>query len=254
MPLADELAAPECDLAEALRSGAVAPGMVFESDDATACYPAGAGSGLLVRDDGVRRIAAIDARPLFVNESLAQDGNAALAINLLGRHAVVVWYVPSILDTDLEGGDPSLGELTPPWVSPVLVILLFAGVAAAVWRGRRFGPLVVERLPVTVRANETTQGRGRLYERSRDAAHAAAQLRAAALTRLARRLGLGPAARADQVADAAAARTGLDRRAVHAVLIDDIPHSDADLVGLRARLRDLEEAVHAATRPERKSR
>ena len=248
--------APACDLPEAVRSGAVAPGMVFDPSGGavTACYPADLGAGLLVQLDGAHRVAAIDARPLFVNEALANDGNAALAVNLLGRHPVVVWYVPSIFDTDLEGADPSLGQLTPPWVSPVIVVLLCAGVAAALWRGRRFGPLVVERLPVTVRAGETTEGRGRLYARAGDAAHAAEQLRGAALGRLARTLALGPAAHADQIADAAATRTGLDRRAVRGVLIDDIPQSDADLVGLRARLRDLEEAVHAAVRPERNSR
>ena len=41
------------------------------------------------------------------------------------------------------------------------------------WRGRRLGPLVVEPLPVVVKAVESTQGRGRLYRRVRDRAHAA---------------------------------------------------------------------------------
>ncbi|MET0811571.1 MAG: DUF4350 domain-containing protein [Microbacterium sp.] len=250
----DTTVAPSCDLAEAERSGAVAPGTLFDpSAGATACYPTGQGWGLVVQDDGARRIVAIDARSLFVNELLSSDGNAALAMNLMGRHPVVVWYMPDLFDTDIEG-TPSLGELTPPWVSPVIVVLLVAGVAAGIWRGRRFGPLVVERLPVTVRVGETTEGRARLYARAGDAAHAAAQLRAAALGRLGRRLGLGPAARADQIADAAATRTGLDRRAVHATLIDDTPAAGSDLVGLRTRIRDLEEAVDAALRPERNSR
>lgn len=253
---ADGPVAPECDLAEAVRAGDVSPGLLLApGDDAViACYPTGDGWGLLVHeDDDGRRVAAIDAGALFVNEALAEDGNAALAINLLGRHPVVVWYVPGPFDTDLEG-TPTLGELTPPWVSPVIVLLLVAGVAAGIWRGRRFGPLVRERLPVTVRVGETTEGRARLYARAGDAPHAAAQLRGAALRRLARRLGLGPAARADQIADAAATRTGLDRGTVRGILIDDIPASGADLLGLRTRIRDLEDAVEAALRPERNSR
>ena len=133
----------------------------------------------------MRRVSAVDGRTLFANESLAENGNAALALNLMGRHPRVVWYVPSLTDTDLTG-DPTLGELTPPWVSPVIVLLLVAGIAAGVWRGRRFGPLVPERLPVTVRASETTEGRARLYARSRDAVHALDQLRVSALGRLAR--------------------------------------------------------------------
>jgi hypothetical protein len=253
---------PSCDLPEAVRSGAVAPGMIFTrsgSDGVDACYPAGAAFGLLVgpspvgdRSDG--RIAVVDGRTLFANEHLAENGNAALALNLIGRHPVVVWYVPSLSDTDLENTDPSLGELTPPWVSPAIVLLLLAGATAALWRGRRFGPLVRERLPVSVRAAETTEGRARLYATSRDALHAADQLRIAALGRIGRALGLGTAATAGEIADAAAATTGLERSAVQGILIDDIPRSDADLVLLDARLRHLEGAVHAAARPERNTR
>ena len=194
-------------------------------------------------------MAAVDGRAVFTNEHLAEAGNAALAVNLLGRHPTLVWYMPSIADSDLAAGDPTLGELTPPWVSPVIVLLLTAGVAAAIWRGRRFGPLVAERLPVTVRAAETTEGRARLYAHARDAVHAADQLRIGALGRLGRMLGLGPSASAPEIADAAAARTGFDRGAVRGILIDELPRTDADLVDLDRRLRSLEQAVHASVRP-----
>jgi hypothetical protein len=127
-------------------------------------------------------------------------------------------------------------------------------VAAGIWRGRRFGPLVAERLPVTVRAAETTEGRARLYAQARDALHAADQLRIGSLGRLGRMLALGPSASAEEVADAAAARTGIDRGAVRAILIDELPHTDAELVALDQRLRALEEAVHTAVRPERNTR
>jgi len=249
---------PACDLADAVRAGAVAPGVVFSRGGSAAvseCYPAGDGFGLLVatnRGDG--RVAAVDGRALFTNEHLAADGNAALAVNLMGRHPLVVWYEPAVGDTDLDLADPTLGELTPPWVSPVIVLLLAAGIAAAVWRGRRFGPLVAERLPVSVRASETTEGRARLYARSRDALHAADQLRIPALGRIGRALSLGAAASAAEIADAASAVTGLDRAAVRGILIDDVPRTDAELVALHARLRHVEDAVHAAVRPERNSR
>lgn len=244
--------APACDLADAERAGPVAPGRVFSpGSGTTACYPAGEGMGLLVGTDGDRRISAVDGETLFTNEYLADAGNAALALNLMGRHPLVVWYVPSLGDTDLAATDPTLGELTPPWVSPAIVVLLAAGIAAAIWRGRRFGPLVAERLPVTVRASETTEGRGRLYARARDAGHAADQLRIGALGRISRALALGPAASAPEIADAAATRTGMPRGDVRALLIDDVPRTDGDLLTLRGRLRDLEDAVHAAVRPER---
>jgi hypothetical protein len=253
---------PSCDAAAATRSGAVAPGAVFTPSGANtveACYPAGEGYGLLVggslpggRADG--HVAIVDGHELFTNEHLAEDGNAALALNLMGRLPVVVWYVPGLEDTDLENADPSLGDLTPPWVSPAIVLLLVAGLAAAVWRGRRFGPLVAERLPVSVRASETTEGRARLYAQSRDALHAVDQLRIRSLGRIGRALGLGAGATAAEIADAAAAQTGLDRAGVRGILIDDLPRADSDLVMLDARLRHLEGAVLAAVRPERNTR
>ena len=105
-----------------------------------------------------------------------------------------------------------------------------------------------------MRAGETTEGRARLYAHARDALHAADQLRIGTLGRLGRVLGLGPAASAEEIADAAAARTGIDRGAVRGILIDDIPQTDADLVALDDRLRALEKAVQAAVRPERNTR
>jgi hypothetical protein len=246
---------PECDLAEAQRTGAITPGALYQPGSQTvACYPTGGGYGLLASEAEGSRVVAVDGRALLSNEHLAEAGNAALAVNVLGRHPRLVWYMPGIGDTDLPAGDPTLGELTPPWVSPVIVLLLVSGVAAAIWRGRRFGPLVTERLPVTVRAAETTEGRGRLYAQARDALHAADQLRIGTLGRLGRMLGLGPSASADEIADAAAARTGADRGAVRGILIDEIPHTDAELVALDQRLRALEEAVHTAVRPERNTR
>lgn len=245
------LAAASCALPAAERAGRIAPGALYQpGDDVQSCYPTGGGYGLLSVTDGERRTTAIDARALLTNERLAENGNAALGVNLLGRHPQLVWWMPALTDTDLSDSTPSLGELTPPWVSPVIVMLLVSGLAAAIWRGRRFGPLVAERLPVSVRAGETTEGRARLYAHARDALHAADQLRIGALGRLARLLGLGPQASAEEIADAAAARTGWDRGAVRGILLEEIPRTDAELVGLERRLTELEQAVHARVRPE----
>lgn len=250
------LVEPECDFAEAERAGAIAPGTLFDAGGGpfTACYATEAGAGLIVGTDGAHRVSAVDGRSLFVNSTLADEGNAALALNLMGRHSSVVWYVPTLTDTDLPNTEPSLGELTPPWVSPAIVLLLAAGLAAGIWRGRRFGPLVAERLPVTVRASETTEGRARLYAGSRDATHAGDQLRIAALERIGRDLGLGPASAVDDIVDAISAQTGRDRTSIRAVLVDDLPRTDADLVTLYMRLSDLEGSVRASQHPERNTR
>ncbi|MFT4219799.1 MAG: DUF4350 domain-containing protein, partial [Microbacterium sp.] len=189
------LVAPDCAQPDAARAGSVVPGALFASEGASVvgCYPVDDGFGLLVSDrTPTARVAALDARGILTNEHLAADGNAALALGLAGRNAKLVWYMPSPLDSDLGASAPSLADLTPPWVTPALVMLLCGAVVAGVWRGRRFGPLVAEKLPVTVRASETMQGRARLYARSRDAAHALDALRLGAVDRIARLLGLGP--------------------------------------------------------------
>jgi hypothetical protein len=252
---ADEQIDPGCALPEAERAGRLTPGALFaqaaDDDETIACYRTADGAGLLVRDDGTQRTAAIDGAALFTNARLAEAGNAALAANLLGRHGQLVWYSPSLDDSDFADTAPSLGDLTPPWVTPAILLLIAATIAAAVWRGRRFGPLVSERLPVTVRAGETTEGRARLYARSGDPTHAADQLRIAALRRSSRSLGLGPAASAAEIADAIAARLGLDRAAAHRLLIDEDIATDAGLVSLADDLRDLERRLAAHLRPER---
>ena len=92
---------------------------------------------------------------------------------------------------------------------------------------------------------------GWAHAMARDAVHAADQLRLSALVRLSRLLGLGPAASATEIADAAADRLGWDRRAVRGILIEELPRDDAQLVALRDRLSHLEGAVREAVRPER---
>lgn len=250
--IGDGTVGPGCDLPDARRAGAVTIGTGFDvPSTANRCYPVGDGFGVVAEDRGDGRLVAIDGTAVMINERLATAGNAALALNLLGRHDSLVWYVPDYGDSDEFAPPPSFAELTPPWVTPVMVLLLLSGVAAAVWRGRRLGPLVAENLPVTVRAGETTAGRARLYARSGDATHAADQLRIGALRRMARLLGLGPAASALEIADAVAGRLGADRAVIRGILITDPSPTDRDLVDLADRVRSLENAVTRAVRPER---
>jgi hypothetical protein len=246
---------PACDVAaaEAARPARVGE-LYLPGDGVTGCYPADDGFGVLVAGGDGSSVAAVDGVTVLTNRALPLDGNAALAVGLLGRSSSLVWYVPSPEDADTGAGAPTIGDLTPPWVSPALVLLLIAGLAAALWRGRRFGPLVVERLPVTVRASETTEGRGRLYAASGDAAHALAELRHATRRRLAGLLGLSPRVPAEQLADAVAERVSAERAVVRGILIDDLPRTDRDLVAASDRLRDLETSVRATLRTERTPR
>ncbi|RWR22243.1 DUF4350 domain-containing protein [Microbacterium enclense] len=251
----DRTVEPSCETPAARTAGPARTGELYlPGDGVTGCYPTDGGFGVLVRENGAGTVTAVDGFSVLTNRVLPLDGNAALALGLLGGSPTVVWYVPSPADADTGAEVPTIGDLTPPWVTPVMVLLLVAGVAAALWRGRRFGPLVTERLPVTVRANETTEGRARLYAASGDAAHALDELRRATRRRLVRRLGMSARTPAGQLADAVAERLGADRAVVHGILIDDLPHTDRDLVAASDRLRDLETSVDATLRTERTPR
>ena len=245
--------APGCALPAAGRAGSILPGTLFappDGSDVTACYTVDKDAALLARTRAGSTVTLIDAAELFTNSTLTENGNAALGVNLLGGRSTLIWYMPSAADADAGEVPPSLGELTPDWVSPAIVLLLLAGVAAAVWKGRRFGPLVAENLPVTVRAAETTDGRARLYARSGDRLHAADRLRIGTIGRLAHLLGLGRTTAANEVSDAVADRLGMPRAEVRGILLDDRPTTDRDLLALSDRLRDIERRAHQAVRPE----
>ncbi len=245
------LVAPECALGDAERAGEIRPHTVYDAADATACYPSAGGYAVVVTERPDGRAVAVDGMALFANDTIADDGNAALALNLLGGRENLIWYVPSLADSDLEPRTPSLGDLTPPWVTPAILVLLAAGVTAALWRGIRFGPLVSERLPVVVRGEETSQGRAFLYRRSRDAGHQAALLRRGTRTRIARILGLPASAPVDDVADALSHVTGLPPSSIHDTLGGPAPASRRELEELPGRLKRLETAARDALHPER---
>ena len=218
--------------------------------DASACFPGGNGSYAVVEtteEDGATTT-VLDGDPLLSNDGVLAYGNAALALTVLGANETLVWYIPTLADVAVTG-PPSLAELTPGWVTPVLVLLLVVTIAAALWRGRRFGPLVVENLPVTVRASETVEGRARLYERSSARGRALDALRVGAVSRIASALRLARTASVEEVIAATAATTGLDPAAVRDVLVGKMPGSDRELVQLSDRLGTLEASVASAVDP-----
>ncbi|MFS0893322.1 DUF4350 domain-containing protein [Microbacterium sp. 179-I 3D3 NHS] len=243
-------AAADCPVPEFAEVGTIRPDRMFSpADGVTACFGDADAGAVLVDDRDDRRRVVVEATKLFSNAYLAENGNAALALALLGQTERVVWYVPSFDDSDIEGQAPqdALGSLTPAWVTPAILLLLAAGIAAAIWRGQRFGPLVAETLPVTVRASETMHGRARLTARAADAPHAASALRDGARRRLARRLGLAVHAAVDEVADAASDRLRIPRGTLQSLLDGPPPADDRELIELARRLDELEDAVDSET-------
>lgn len=183
------------------------------------------------------------------NDQITQGSNAAVMLRVLGHSNRVVWYVPTREDVPADD-DSGLGSVLPPWLGPVLALGGVAFLGLVLWRGRRFGRLVPEPLPVVVRAVETTESRGRLYRRARDASRAAATLQLATRTRLADYLGLPrpspsiSARGADQALVAAvSAVTGRPIGDVGALLLGPPPNQDDHLVALATELAALEKEV-----------
>jgi hypothetical protein len=180
---------------------------------------------------------------MLSNEGLAVTGNAALVLRSLGAHDRLVWYLPD--PNDGFGTEP-LTEQFPLLVGPVALQLVLVGLAVVLWRGRRLGPVVVEPLPVLVRATETTRGRGRLYRRAHAHAHAAAALRAGLISRLAGRVGLPPHATPAEVVDTLGRASGRDPAQISDLLYGPPPTTDAGLVALTQALDTLESEVQQA--------
>ncbi len=218
------------------------------SDDVTLCFADGEGAaGLAVTTVDGRYVAALATSLPLTNGALDSDGNAALALRLLGRNADLVWYTPDAGDLlGLDSGPSSvgIGQLVPGWVGFAAIQLFVLVVFVALWRGRRLGPLVAEPLPVVVQSSEVTRGRGRLYRRSRSYGHAGAALRAATASRCAQRLGLPRSAGAQAILDEVSYASGRSRDEVALLLYGPPPTSDTGLTHLARELDRLESEVH----------
>ncbi|MET7462578.1 DUF4350 domain-containing protein [Nonomuraea sp. NPDC005501] len=239
---------PECPLPAATAAGsAFMGGSAFTAPrGATGCYPVAGDAGwtLVSLPNAGGTTTVVGGGEFMTNRRLAEDGNAALALNLLGSAKAVTWLVEPPPDETLAGpAGESVYDLMPPGVPWAVGMAVVAVLVTALWRGRRLGPVVTERLPVVVRAAETVEGRGRLYRARRARGRAADVLRAGAIDRLVPRLGLTAEAGRHEVVAAVAVRTGHDPRQVGAALYGPEPADDAGLVALAQYLDSIERTV-----------
>ncbi|MGW6861825.1 DUF4350 domain-containing protein [Streptomyces xanthophaeus] len=254
---ADDLA-PGCALPAATSAGRATTGTGLRYSTtrpgATACYPGNGHPTLLVLPTGTTGgdTVVLGSESILLNENLAQEGNASLALQLLGSHPDLVWYLPTLSDTDPDATsadeDESLFDLVPAGWSWALLQLFVAAVLAALWRARRLGPLVTENLPVVIRASEATEGRARLYRKAGARDRAATVLRAAARERLAALVGVPQSQAHDPAALVPAVSTRLPdgSRDTTALLFGPTPSDDAALVALADHLDALEREVRTS--------
>jgi hypothetical protein len=240
--------APGCLLPAARRAGAAdAGGLVYDVNaadlgDPALCYALDGSPSLVQGQVDSRPVTLLGSASPLTNSRLDDEGNAALALGLLGGRARLVWYLPSAADLPASG-QKSFYDLVPGGVWWGLVQLAVALLLLALWRGRRLGPVVVEALPVVVRAAETVEGRARLYRRNSARGRAADALRAGVRSRLTSALGLPRRADPPAVVAAVAARSRRDGASVSGLLYGAAPADDAALVRLADALDALEREV-----------
>ncbi|MFJ8800087.1 DUF4350 domain-containing protein [Streptomyces sp. NPDC102487] len=247
----DSTLSPDCTLPAARRAGSADTGGVrytTTAPDADACYPSD-GRPTLLRlpaRSGNGDTVVLGAPDVLSNERLDEHGNASLALQLLGSRSHLVWYLPSLSDTSAtDAGDRSFFDLLPSgWLWGTLQLFVAAALAA-LWRARRLGPLVPERLPVAIRASETVEGRARLYRKANARDRAGTALRSTTRTRLAPLVGVPPAqAHAPEaLLPALSAHLDGDGQALHQLLFGPPPHDDAALISLADQLDALAREV-----------
>lgn len=224
---------PQCGLRGATLAGTVSFGQsetYTAPSGATSCYPESGKPRLVQYQTGSRTVTVLGAARPLTNGYLTDEGNAALAMNLVGARSQVIWLIPDVQpkNSGEQAGDQTLTDLLPPGVKLFFLGLVVAVIPIALWRGRRLGPVVAEALPVVVRSAETVTGRSRLYRAHRARGRAAEALRAGARDRIIPLLGLprtvaqilpaqDPGA-VHEVVTAVAARTDHDERTVATAL------------------------------------
>ena len=241
---------PECEDPDAVAAGSAFQGQVvlyadYDDSGINRCFDPYSSLYVDLRTDA-HRVSVLAGTQFVRNDSITQEGHAALALRVLGRNPTLTWYLPS--EDALPGADDPqvqssnvIWKMFPGWAGPALAILLAAGAAAAFWRGRRFGKLVPEALPVAVPASEAAAGLGRLYRQSHACGHAGAALRAACAARLASRFGLPASAAPDVVCSRLSDALHVSPDLVQHLVYGPPPATDADLLVLAANLRQLED-------------
>ncbi|MGV9182502.1 DUF4350 domain-containing protein [Arcanobacterium canis] len=197
------------------------------------------GPGFFPADGGVAvsqhsNITLLADGSLLTNAHLATHHNAALGLDIVGSHRSIiwvsvrgVWHTPTVKDNQ---------PLTYPWLIPALIGAGGIVVFAALLLGRRFGPLVPERLPSVIDARESRRGLALAYSLSRDPGHAASVLRAASIARVAKTVGLDRHDTPEMVVTTLAQHTAQDPQQLTELLYTRQITTDSQLVELQHEL------------------
>lgn len=262
--LADQPAIPapagRCDIDElrGLEAVDVAFAPPVPTGGAPSCFGDGTRAAVLRSSRGTGAVVTLSAPELLVNARLqpakelggAPLDNAAVALRLFGPPpggagpGVRVTFVDPVPSPGVvPAGATGVVGLLPTRVRLALAMGAVAFVLYAWHRAVRLGAPVRERRPVEVAGAELVVAVGGLLRRAGSPDRAAGVVRAEARAALRTRLGLSPDTPDAALVDVVATRTGRDRQAVAAVLLDAPVGSAAGLVDLCRSIDELRQEV-----------
>jgi hypothetical protein len=212
-------------------------------DGADSCFPIGddGEAWMVVRPEGDGTLVALGSADPFTNGQLDRADNAVLAAALLGPapgdRLVMVPRPP------VGEGETGLLDLVPVRVWRGLAVLLVAATLGLLWRSRRLGPPVAERLPPVVPAAELARSVAALLQRAHSRQGAADQLRSGARREVAQRLGAGTTAGGLELAALVSARTAVDAETARLGLVDHPVEDDDSLVAVARAAAEVRRAT-----------
>lgn len=181
----------------------------------------------------------------FQNNQLTEYDNAAAALTILGNNDRLVWFFPTSEFDFKDRTTAGVWSLLPRWSYSTALLLLFVALAFMFFRGRRFGPLAFERLPVTVKSSETVIQHGHLVHETRDAAWAISALQTRARRKIRKALLLPDAIGEDKFVNTVASRTDRSEQEIYKLLFAPFTGAEHQIIQRAKELDDLvEEVVH----------
>lgn len=215
-------------------------------DEGIGCFPLDRPdvAWLVERSLGEGRVLALGSADPLTNAALDQADHAALAASLLGpAPGERLRVVPRPEPGEAEVG---LTALVAPSVWWGLLLAGLAVIAAAVWRGRRLGPPVAERLPPVVQSAELARSVAGLLQRTGDRQAAAQRLRRRARRDAGRHLGGAVTGQDVALVEQLVGRAGVARSDAELAVLDGPVADDAALVEVAEAVRRMR---HQLRRP-----
>ncbi len=215
------------------------------------CFSNASGAAVAVWGATAERaeVVMLSSDKFIRNDTITKADNAAAALALFGATPKVVWYfaAPSDPDFSISPADRGVWRILPTWVFPVGYLLGAIVILFMIYRGRRFGRLAVEKLPVSVRPSETTLALGRALESSGASATATVALVEQAKRQMKRALRLSSLSSEDDLIGTIVHFTGREEGEVRRILTPQQTTSKQQIVVWANELTALVEEVHHGT-------